>query len=63
MSGVNRLDLDPETAIKLIETKIIEKLQIIEDEIHGYHQDNSSDTILPSNIILNTNFIKRQPSQ
>jgi len=26
MSGVNRLDLDPETAIKLIETKIIEKL-------------------------------------
>lgn len=63
MSGVNRLDLDPETAIKLIETKIIEKLQIIEDEIHSYHQDNNSDTILPSNIILNTNFIKRQQSQ
>ena len=63
MSGVNRLDLDPETAIKLIETKIIEKLQIIEDEIHSYDQDNNSDTILPSNIILNTNFIKRQQSQ
>jgi hypothetical protein len=26
MEGVNRLDLDPETAISLIETKIIEKL-------------------------------------